>query len=105
MTMNLSEFIRKNNIKCKDGEEFSHSPEFYKMKEFERTCHTIYGVPFVEPETYTVREFDVTLTGSIKERWEEKERKTKRRFCVNRSFRHSDEGPGVENIEDAGPAG
>jgi len=105
MTMNLSEFIRKNNIKCKDGEEFSHSPEFYKMKEFERTCHTIYGVPFLEPETYTVREFDVTLTGSIKERWEEKERKTKRRFCVNRSFRHSDEVPGVETIEDAVPAG
>jgi len=105
MRMNLTEFIRKNDIRCMDGEEFGHSPEFYKMKEFERTCHTIYGVPFLEPETYTVREFNVTLTGAIKERWDEKERKIKRRFFVNRSFRHRDEVPELETIEDAVVAG
>ncbi len=32
--MNLSEFIRQNNIKCKDGEDFDNSPEFLKMREF-----------------------------------------------------------------------
>lgn len=35
--MNLTEFIRKNDIKCTDGEEFDHSPEFFEMKEFEKT--------------------------------------------------------------------
>ena len=103
--MNLTEFIRKNDIKYTDGQEFSHSDEFYKMKEFERMSHVIYGVPFLEPETYRVREFDVTLTGAIKERWDEKEKKIKRRFFVNRSFRHMDEMPGLEAIEDAVAAG
>ena len=84
--MNLTEFIRKNDIKCKNGEEFEHSPEFFKIKEFERTCHRIYGDPFLEPETYEVRELDVTLAGSVEEKWDEKERKTKRRFFINRSF-------------------
>ena len=105
MRMNLTEFIRKNDIRCMDGEEFGHSPEFFRMKEFERTCHTIYGVPFLEPETYTVREFNVSLTGSIKERWDEKERKINRWFFVNRSFRHTDGVPGLEAIEDAVAAG
>lgn len=105
MRMNLSEFIRKNDIKYKDGDEFRHSPEFYKMKEFERTSHVIYEVPFLEPETYRVKEFDVTLTGAIKERWDKKERKIKRRFFVNRSFRNGDEVPGLEVIEDTVAAG
>ena len=103
--MNLTEFIRKNDIKCKDGEEFSHSPEFFKMKEFERTCHTIYGVPFLEPETDEVKEFDVTLADSIEEKWDKKERRTKRRFFVNRSFRYPDLPRDIETIEDAVPAG
>ena len=103
--MNLTEFVRKNDIKCKDGEEFSHSPEFFKIKEFERTSHVIYGVPFLEPETYKVMEFDVTLTGAIKERWDKKERKIKRRFFVNRSFRQLGGVPGFEVIEDAVDAG
>jgi hypothetical protein len=103
--MNLTEFVRKNDIKCKDGEKFSNSPEFFKMKEFERTSCVIYGVPFLEPETYKVREFDVTLTGAIKERWDKKERKIKRRFYVNRSFRQLDAMPVLEAIEDAVSAG
>jgi len=85
--MNLTEFVRKNDIKCSGGEEFSHSPEFFKMKEFERTCHVIYGVPFVEPETDEVKEFDVRLTGAVVERWDKREKKTRRQFFVNRSFR------------------
>ena len=28
--MNPIEFVRKNDIKYKGGEEFSHSPEFFK---------------------------------------------------------------------------
>jgi len=103
--MNLTEFVRQNDIKCKDGEEFSHSPEFYKMKEFERTSHVICGVPFLEPETYRIKEFDVTLTGAIKERWDKKERRIKCRFYVKRLFRHLDGVPGLEVIEDTVAAG
>ena len=103
--MNLSEFIRKNDIKCKGGEEFSHGPEFFKMKEFERTCHTIYGVPFLEPETYEVKEFDVRLSGAVVERWDKGEKKTRRRFFINRSFRYPDLPGDLETIEDVVPAG
>ena len=70
LKMNLAEFMGKNDIKCKDCEEFSHSPEFFKMKEFERTCHTICGVPFLESETDEAKEFDVRLTGAVVERWD-----------------------------------
>jgi len=63
--MNLTGFIRKNDIKCKDGEAFSYSPEFVKMKEFEKTHHVIYAVPFLEPETNQVKEFDARLTALI----------------------------------------
>jgi hypothetical protein len=105
MKMNLTEFIRKNDIKSKDGEEFSHSPEFFRMKEFERACHTVYGVPFLEPETDKVKEFDVRLTGAIVERWDKKEKKTKRQFVVNRSFRHPGLPGDIDVIEDAVPAG
>lgn len=103
--MNLSEFIRKNDIKDKDGDEFSHSPEFFKMKEFERASHTVYGVPFLEPETDEVKEFDVRLTGAVVERWDKREKKTKRRFFVNRSFRYPGAEDGLDTIEDAVPAG
>jgi len=105
MKMNLVEFVRRNDIKCKDGEEFSHSPEFFRMKEFERTCHRIYGVLFLEPETYRVKEFDVILTGSIEEKWDKKEKKTKRRFFINRSFTCPDTTDGFDVIEDAVSAG
>lgn len=60
--MNLTEFTRQNDITCNDGEEFSHSLEFFKMKEFKKTSHVIDSVPFVEPETYKVKEFNVMLT-------------------------------------------
>jgi hypothetical protein len=105
LEMNLAEFMRKNDIKCKDGEEFSHSPEFFKMKEFERRCHVIYGVPFVEPETYRVREFDVRLRGAVVEIWDKREKKTKRRFFVNKSFRYPDLPGDMDSIEDAVSAG
>ena len=99
--MNLTEFIRKNDIKCKDGEEFGHSPEFLKMKEFENTCHITYGVLFLEPETYKVKEFDVMLTGFIQEKWDKNEKKTKRRFFINRSFTFPDSPENFETIEDS----
>lgn len=99
--MNLTEFIRKNDIKCKDGEEFDHSPEFFKMKEFEKTRHVISVVPFLEPETYRIREFDVMLTGFVQEKWDKNEKKTKRRFFINRSFTYPDLPEDCETIEDS----
>jgi len=99
--MNLTEFIRKNDIKCKDGEEFDHSPEFFKMQKFENTCHIIYSVPFWEPEAYKVKEFDVMLTGSVQEKWDKNEKKTKRRFFINRSFTYPDLPGDFETIEDS----
>ncbi len=68
--MNLPEFMSQNDIKSKDGEEFDHSPDFFKMKEFEKTRHMISGVSYLEPETYKVQEFDVMLTGFIQEKWD-----------------------------------
>lgn len=103
--MNLAEFIRKNDIKCKDGEEFGHSPEFFKIREFERSCHTITGVPFLELGTYLVRDFDVVLRGSVRERWDSREKKTKRQFFVDRTFSYPDQPDWVETIEDAVDAG
>ncbi len=103
--MNLTEFIRKNDIKCKDGEEFNHSPEFFMRKEFEKTHHMIYTVPFLDPETYKVKELDVMLTGFIKEQWDRHEKKTKRQFFVNRSFTYPDMPDEVETIEDSFTAG
>ena len=105
LKMNLTEFIRKNDIKSKDGEEFSHSPDFFKMKEFERMCHTIYGVPFLEPETNEVKEFNVRLTGAVVERWDKREKMTKRQFSVNRSFKYPDLPGDIGTIEDAVEAG
>jgi hypothetical protein len=103
--MNLTEFIRKNDIKCKDGEEFNNSPEFLRMREFERTCHVIESVPFLDPETYKVKEFDVRLKGSVQEKWDRNEKKTKRQFFIDRTFRYPDLAEGLETIEDAVPAG
>ena len=103
--MNLREFIRQNNIKCKDGEEFDNSPEFFKMREFERTSNVIQAVPFLHPETHQVMEFDVTLTGLVTERWDKKERKNKQRFFVSRLFRYLELPDESESIDDAVPAG
>lgn len=103
--MNLTEFIRHNDIKSKDGEEFSNSPEFFKMKEFERTCYRIYKVPFLEPETYVVKEFDVMLKGFVQEKLDKKEKTIKRQFFVNRYFRYPDTDPEIGDIEDSVPAG
>jgi len=103
--MNLTEFIRQNNIKCVDGEDFAQSPEFFKIRQFEQTCHTIRGVPFLEPETYQVREFDVTLRGSVQENWDRQEKKNKRHFFVDRMFNYPGSSEGLESIEDAVPAG
>lgn len=103
--MNLTEFIRKNDIKCKDGEEFDHSPEFYKMQRFEKTRHTITKIPFLEPQTYTVKEFDIYLTGFISEKWNKTEKKTKRQFFVSRSFMYPDMPDECEIIEDLFHAG
>ncbi|MEJ2700927.1 MAG: hypothetical protein P8Z79_00645 [Sedimentisphaerales bacterium] len=99
--MKLTEFIRQNNIKSTDGEAFDESPEFFKVREFERTCHKIYGMPFLDPQTHRVKEFDVTLTGYVQEQWDRFEKKTKQRFFVNRSFRAQD----AKTIDDSVVAG
>jgi hypothetical protein len=103
--MNLTEFIRKNDIKCVDGDDFEHSPEFFKIRQFEQTCHTIRGVPFLLSETYEVKEFDVVLEGSVQEKWDGKEKKTKRQFFVDRTFSYPGLSESLESIEDAVPAG
>jgi len=103
--MNLTEFIRKNDIRCKDGQEFDHSPEFYKIREFERACLMINGVPFLLPETYEVKEFDVMLTGFVQEKWDKREKKTRRRFFVLRYFKYPDMPEELGTIEDAVEAG
>jgi len=103
--MNLGEFVRQNEIKIADGEAFGHSPEFYQMREFERACHEIGGVLFLEPETDEVKEFDGVLSGSVQEKWDSNEKKTKARFLVHRTFRYPDMPEGLESIEDAVEAG
>ena len=103
--MNLTEFIRRNNIQCADGEEFDHSPEFFQIRQFEQTCHTIRGVPFLESQTYEIKEFDVVLKGSVHEKWDGNHKKTKRQFFVDRTFRYPGQSEGLESIEDAVPAG
>jgi len=99
--MNLTEFIEQTGIQCKEGEEFTHSPEFFKENEFQKTCHVIYGIPFLEPETYQVKEFDVMLRGFVQEKWDKHEKRTKRQFFVNRSFRYPGMEEGFDIIEDA----
>jgi hypothetical protein len=103
--MNLVEFISENNIKSVEGEEFSHNPEFSRMREFEQTSHVIRGVPFLEPETYEVREFDIVLRGCIQEKWDRKEKKTNRQFFIDRTFRYPGMPDDLESIADAVPVG
>jgi len=75
------------------------------MRQFEQTCHTICGVPFLESQTYEIKEFDVVLKGSVEEKWDKNEKKTKRQFFVDRTFRYPGLPEGLESIEDAVPAG
>lgn len=103
--MNLAEFIEANGIKSVEGEAFEHSPEFWRMREFERTWHEIRGVLFLDPETYEVRESHVVLKGSVEEKWDKKQKKTKRRFFVDRTFKHPDLPERCEDIEDTVAAG
>ena len=103
--MNLAEFIEENGIKSVEGEAFAHSPEFWKMREFERTWHEIRGVLFLDPETYEVRELDVVLRGSVQEKWDKKEKKAKRWFFVDRRFKNPHLPEGCEDIEDTVAAG
>ena len=103
--MKLTEFIEQNNIACRDEEYFTHSSEFYKIRQFEQTVRTIRGVPFLEPETYQVKEFDVTLKGSVQENWDGQEKRNKRHFFVDRVFNYPGSSEGLESIEDAVPAG
>ena len=103
--MNLTEFIRRNNIQAVDGDDFDHSPEVVKMRQFEQTAHAIHSVSFIEPETREIKEFDVVLKGSVHEKWDPRERKSKCQFFVDRTFRQSGLSEDVETIEDAVPAG
>ncbi len=103
--MNLTEFIRKSDIKCVDGAEFDHSPEFYEMKKFERKHYRICKVPFLMPETDEVGVFDVRLSGEIQEKWDKAQKKTKRQFFVNRSFYYPGITNGLDTIEDSVEAG
>ena len=103
--MNLAEFVRKNDIKCVDGAKFDHSPDFFKMKEFERKRYRICKVPFLMPETYEVGAFDVRLSGEIKEKWDKILKRTKRQFFVNRSFHYPGITSSFDTIEDSVAAG
>ena len=103
--MNLTEFVRENNIKCIDGVEFNHSPEFYKMKQFEQKCYRINDVPCLIPDIYEVRTFDVRLKGEVKEKWDNGQKKTKQQFFINRSFRYPGLYDDFGTIEDAVEAG
>jgi len=104
--MNLTEFIEKNDIKCVDSAvDFEHSPEFYKMKQFEQKCYRINDIPCLIPETYEVRTFDVRLIGEVKEKWDNQQKKTKRQFFINRSFRYPGLYDDFNSIEDAVDAG
>src|SRR3974390_2795647 len=103
--MNLVEFISENNIKSVEGEECDHSPEFSRMREFEQTCHTIRGIPFLEAETYEIKEFDVVLKGSVQEKWDHQAKKTKRQFFIDRTFRYPGLPDDLECIGDVVPLG
>jgi len=75
------------------------------MKEFEKTCHIIYTVPFLEPGTYKVKEFDVMLTEFVQERCDKQLKKTKRKFFINRSFTYPNLPEDFETIGDSVDAG
>lgn len=103
--MNLVEFVRKHDIKAKDGVEFDHSPDFAKMKAFEKKSYRIPGVPFLAPETLEVGKFEVRLQGRIQEKWSKREKKTKRQFFVDRTFRYPGLPEELTPIEDSVSAG
>ena len=104
--MNLTEFIKQNNIKCVDGgTDFNHSPEFYRRQQFEKKCYRINNIPCLIPETYEVRTFDVRFRGEVKEKWDNWQKKTKRQFFINRSFRYPGLYDDFSTIEDAVEAG
>lgn len=103
--MNLVEFVRKHDIKCTEGAEFEHSPDFERMKAFERKAYRIPGVPFIAPETYKVGEFEVRLRGRIQEKWSKRDRRTRRQFFVDRFFHYPDVPEELTPIEDSVPAG
>ena len=103
--MNLAEFVRQNDIRCNDGDEFGHSPDFFKMKEFERKRYRICKVPFLMPDTYEVGAFDVRLSGEIKEKWDKTQKSTKRQFFINRSFYYPGITSSLDTIEDSVTAG
>ena len=100
--MNLIEFVQKHDIKPKDDEEFNYSPEFHKMQEFERTLHTVCSIPFLIPETDDVKEFDVMLKGCVREKWDKAQKKTKREFLIQRSFKYPHIDDYIEDEFDAG---
>jgi hypothetical protein len=103
--MNLTEFILKNDIKCVDGTDFSHSPEFHRMKEFMQKCYRINNIPCLIPETYQVAAFDIRLRGEVEEKWDKQQMKTRRQFFVRRSFRYPGFYDDFSTVEDAVEAG
>jgi len=103
--VNLVEFIRKNDIKCTGGAEFDHSPDFERIKAFERKAYRIPSVPFIAPETYKVGEFEVRLQGRTHEKWSSREKRAKRQFFVDRAFRYPDLPAELDPIGDSVPAG
>ena len=103
--MNLSEFLKENDIKNVDGIEFYPGTDFYKMKQFEQKCYRINDIPCLIPDTYEVSKFDVRLRGEVKEKWDNRQKKTKRQFFVNRSFRYPGLYDDFDTIEDAVEAG
>jgi len=100
--MNLIEYVQKHGIKTKDSEEFEHSPEFHKMQEFKKTLYTVYSIPFLTPETEEVKEFNVMLKGSVREKWDKAQKKTKREFLIQRSFKYPHIDEFIEDEFDAG---
>jgi hypothetical protein len=103
--MNLTEFIKGNDIESVDGIDFYPGTDFYKMKQFERRRYRIDGIPCLIPETYEVRTFDVRLRGEVREKWDNWQKKMKRQFFINRSFRYPGLYDNFSTIEDAVEAG
>jgi len=103
--MNLTEFIKEKDIKSVDDIDFHPGTDFYRMKQFEQKRYRIDGIPCIIPETYEVRTFDVRLRGEVKEKWDNWQKKTKRQFLINRSFRYPGLYDDFSTIEDAVEAG
>jgi hypothetical protein len=103
--MNLVECIRKHDIKCGDGVEFTSGPDFQRMQVFERKAYRIDGIPCLAPETYEVGTFNVRLRGRIREKWNSREKKTQRQFFVDRFFHYPELAADVGSIDDSIEAG